>query len=506
MKGWRQSGRFGGVLAPTDGPDALRGRGSPNVMSWVRSWMYRRSETGSQMSTKFKVVGPVAAVMMTVITILSGSSTARAHAGDQSYVYLDITENAISGRLETPIGDLNETLGLDIGGTDEEIIAQVDDSLDEIHAYLDAHLEIGSGATTWPIEFAGAEMFDSDLPEADEDYLLFFFTADVGTVEVPRSLDVTFDPFFDDIPGRDGLLLIGNDWQGGVIENAHEVLTAFDAGTRTQTIDLGNASSWNTFSSSIQLGVNHIRTGPDHILFVLVLLLPSVLVLSTSWKPTKSFRSSLWRVLKIVTMFTVAHSITFTLAGLDLLPLPPSQVIETIIALSIAAAALHNIKPLAANKEWLISFAFGLFHGMGFASLVEDLDVSRGTQLMSLLGRNVGIEFGQSIVVLAVFPALFLLRRTKYYRPFFLAFSATLIAISLAWAAERAFSVDLKVNRIVEPLIQWPRVILLVGLLTIAAGMLFGSERRAGRLLDVHEGDENDAEMPSFDPPVHVSV
>jgi HupE / UreJ protein len=457
------------------------------------------------MSGKSKVIGSVAAIMLTVIGVLSGSTVAQAHAGDQSYVYLDITEDTVSGRIETPIGDLNDTLGLDIGGTDEEIIARVDENLDEIHAYLDAHLELGSGATSWPIEFAGAEMFDSDLPEADEDYLLFFFTADVGGA-VPRSLDVTFDPFFDDIPGRDGLLLIGNDWKGGVIENAHEVLTSFDAGTRTQTIDLGDASSWNTFSSSIHLGVNHIRTGPDHILFVLVLLLPSVLVLSTAWKPTASFKSALWRVLKIVTMFTVAHSITFTLAGLDLLPLPPSRVIETIIALSIAAAALHNVRPIAANKEWLISFAFGLFHGMGFASLVEDLDVSRGTQLLSLLGRNVGIEFGQSVVVLAVFPALFLLRRTIYYRPFFLACSAALIAISLAWAAERAFSVDLKVNRIIEPLIEWPRVLVLVGLLTAVAGALFASEQRRGRLLDVHGTDDGDIETPSFDPPVHVSV
>jgi hypothetical protein len=449
-----------------------------------------------------------ATALIAMVAVLSNAATVSAHAGGQSYLYLDITESAVGGRVEAPIGDLNQALGLDIDVDvdGDEIAAQVADNADEIYAYLDEHLDVGSGGVEWPIRFSGSQLFFSDLPEADDNYFQFFFTADVGGGPVPRELEVTFDPFFDDIPGRDGLLLIGNDWKGGVIENGEEVLTAFDADSRTQMIDLGDASSWNTFESSIQLGVNHIRTGPDHILFVMVLLLPSVLVLTTGWKPAKSFGSALWRVLKIVTMFTVAHSITFTLAGLDILPLPSSRVVETIIAVSIAAAALHNIRPIAPNKEWLISFAFGLFHGMGFASLVEDLDVSRGTQLLSLLGRNVGIEFGQAVVVLLAFPTLFILRRTRYYRPFFLAFSVALTAISLAWAVERSFDADLKVNRIVEPVLEWPRALGIIAVLTALAAVVFWSERRGGRLLAVHGTSEDIADTVATDPPVPAGV
>ena len=130
-------------------------------------------------------------------------------------------------------------------------------------------------------------------------------------------------------------------------------------------------------------------------------------------------------------MFTVAHTITFSLAGLDILPLPPSRFVESVIAGSIAAAALHNLRPIAVNKEWLIAFLFGLFHGMGFASLVENLDVARSTQLVSLAGRNLGIELGQTAVVLLVFPALFMLRRTRYYRWFFFAASVFLTIVSV---------------------------------------------------------------------------
>jgi len=155
----------------------------------------------------------------------------------------------------------------------------------------------------------------------------------------------------------------------------------------------------------MRLGVDHIRTGPDHILFVLVLLLPAVLVFNTIWRPAENFGASLWRITRVVSVFTVAHTITFSLAGLDILPLPlplplpPSKFVEAIIAISIAAAAIHNLRPIAQNKEWLIAFAFGLFHGMGFAGLVDGLEVSQSTKLLSLLGRNLGIEIGQTVVV-----------------------------------------------------------------------------------------------------------
>lgn len=428
------------------------------------------------------------AFVVFVISIFGTAAAAGAHSGDQSYLYLDITKTSVGGRIEAPLRDINTALGLDIGGNDEEVAAGLIANLDAIHDYFNQHFTVGAEGIVWELEFDGANLFFSDLPEADDNYILFPFTANInGDAEVPRKLDITFDPFFDEIEGRDALLLIANDWQSGVIENGHDVLATYESDNRSQTIDLGNTSTLRNFVESGKLGVNHIRTGPDHILFVLVLLLPSVLVFQGGWKPTATFGSSLWRVLKIVTMFTVAHTITFTLAGLELLPLPSPRIIESIIAISIAAAALHNIRPIAANKEWLIAFSFGLFHGMGFASLVSGLDVDRGTQLVSLLGRNVGIEFGQSVVVLLLFPGLFLLRRTRYFQPFFLIVSVLLTVISLGWMIERAFETDLKIDSVVDPLVDWPRVLIYVAIFTVTSLGLHQLERNKGRLLPVAE-------------------
>lgn len=440
----------------------------------------------------------VATPLLGLLFVLFGASPSAAHTGDQSYLYVDVTETSLSGRVELPFGDLEQVLGLELDGSEEEILAELQTSQPIIADYLADHMVFGPEGTAWPITFGEMSLFESDEVEDSLDYALIQYEVAAGQ-DIPRAFDVTFDPFLDEIDGRDHLMLIQNDWRAGVFDNGNEVLLTFDGGSRTLTADLGDASQLNNLWSSIKLGIQHIETGPDHILFVLVLLLPSVLVWKGGWKPTDTFGSALWRILKIVTMFTIAHSITFSLAGLGILPLPSPRIVESIIALSIAAAALHNIRPLAANQEWLISFAFGLFHGMGFASLVSELDVSRGTQLISLLGRNIGIEIGQAIVVLVLFPALFLLRRLVAYRPLFVGVSILLSLIAVGWAIERAFEVDLSVDTLVDPVFVYPRIFVLVALFTAAAAALYAQQKGAGRLLPTAADADGDGPGPTAD-------
>ena len=413
---------------------------------------------------------------------------AGAHAGDQSYLYLDVTDEELGGRVEMPYIDLREVFGWELDDSDDDaVLAELRANADELWAYVSDHVSIGADGRTWDLEFT-----DVTLLGAEGGYAVVGFVADVPGDSVPRTLEIGFDPFFDEIDDRDALLLIGNDWQAGVIDNGEEVLIGFYPDTRERVIDLGDTSQWSNFTASIELGVTHIRTGPDHILFVLVLLLPSVLVFTTAWHPVATFGGSLWRVLKVVTMFTVAHSITFVLAGLELLPLPSSRVVESVIAASIAVAALHNLRPVAVNREWAIAFVFGLFHGMGFASLVSELDVGRTTKLVSLLGRNLGIEIGQVVVVCLVFPALFLLRRTRLYRPIFVLGSLALTAIAVGWMLERIFDLELRVARLVDPIVDWPRSVLLIGALTALAAAVHFVEARADRLLPTVERHATD--------------
>lgn len=403
----------------------------------------------------------------------------RAHSGAQSYLYLDITPDRLGGRVEMPFGDLRKVFPLPLNEADEAgSLQELRSHQSEIGQYVREHVSIGVDDAAWDYDITRV-----DVLKAEGGYAVVRFQARVPGNEVPRTLDVRFDPFFDEIPQRDALLLIGNDWQGGVIDNGERVFVRFDPDTRKRRIELGRPSQWRNFVASIWIGVDHIRTGPDHILFVLALLLPSVLVFVGSWRPVSTFSRSLWRILAIVTMFTLAHSITFLMAGVQLLPLPPSWLVESVIAASIAATALHNLRPIAVNREASIAFLFGLFHGMGFARLVGGLDVSPATRLVSLLGRNVGIEMGQAVVVLLTFPALFVLRRTIWYRPAFVLASVVLSAISCGWLIERLFSLDLNVARVVQPFIKMPRALVIVLAGMAIAAMIHRFEHRAGRLL-----------------------
>ena len=451
-----------------------------------------------QVPAKRIVMAWVALAVMTAAVVGALAGPAAAHNGDEAYAYLDVTETSLGGRIDVPVPDLEEALGIDLEtGSIDELIANVNANREAIVAYLDEHFDIGAAGVSWTVDFGAVEPLFEDVSTAV--YVLFPFSVDVPVNEVPRILDVTFDPFVDEVADRRPVALIRNDWGAGVVDADRSRIAVFDSGTRSQSIDLGDTGWWKNFRASIDLGVDHIKTGPDHILFVMVLVLPSVAIFAGIWRPAPTFGSALWRVLKIVTMFTVAHSITFTLAGLDILPLPLPRVTESIIALSIAVAALNNIRPLAPNKEWMISFAFGLFHGMGFASLVDGLDVDRSTQLVSLLGRNVGIEIGQSAVVIFVFPALYLVRRTNYYRPFLVKSSVVLSVVSLGWMIERMFETDLGVNDWVDPVVKWPRSLASIAVITALFAVLFVRERNAQRLLPVYDADADYSSNPSDD-------
>ncbi len=425
---------------------------------------------------------------------------ASAHNAEDSYVYLDVGQTSLSGRIDFPFGDLREALGfeLDADADADAWETELQARYADLTAYADEHLEIEDYALTFgELEF----LFEEDQAQ-EINYVILPYTANVGG-EVPQQLDITFNPFVEEIQDRNVLVIVQNNWQAGLYDNGEgqqsEFVTTYNRANQTQVVDLGASSWWKNFSTSTLLGLDHIRTGPDHILFVLVLLLPSVLVFSDrkQWEPSDSFGRSLWRVLKIATMFTIAHSITFTLAGLEILPLPSAKITESIIALSIAAAALHNLRPIFPNREWLIAFAFGLFHGMGFASLVSGLEVSQSTQLISLLGRNVGIEIGQAFVILVCFGLLYLLRNTVAYRWVMMIGSGVLTLIALLWMYERLFEQEvgiasLTLNDMVEKFTRFPRSVIAIAVLTALAAGYQMMERKNNRLVDT-------VELPTLD-------
>ena len=195
-------------------------------------------------------------------------------------------------------------------------------------------------------------------------------------------------------------------------------------------------------------GVWHIWIGFDHILFLLALLLTCVLVRSESngrpsWQGARQLRPALLDVVKIVTAFTVAHSITLTLAVLDVVTLP-TRWVESAIALTVVLAGVNNLVPVLRERRWAAAFGFGMIHGFGFAGALKDLGLPPDALALSLFGFNVGVEIGQLGIVSLFFPIAYQLRFTAFYRRGVLGVgSLAIVAVAMVWLLERALNLKL---------------------------------------------------------------
>jgi hypothetical protein len=157
----------------------------------------------------------------------------------------------------------------------------------------------------------------------------------------------------------------------------------------------------------------------------------------------EQFRPAFFNVLKIVTAFTLAHSITLSLAALDVVRLP-SRFVESVIAASVVLVALNNLRPMFGDKGWMVAFGFGLIHGFGFAGALGDLGLQRATLALALVGFNVGVELGQLAIVAVFLPVAFALRGSGFYRVVILRFgSAAVMLIAAGWMVDRVFDLKL---------------------------------------------------------------
>jgi hypothetical protein len=204
------------------------------------------------------------------------------------------------------------------------------------------------------------------------------------------------------------------------------------------------------FASIFRLGVRHIAEGTDHLLFLLALLLPApLMVFGSRWAGFAGVRQSLLRILRIVTAFTIGHSITLALAALGIVRVP-SRPIEVLIAVSILLSAVHALRPLFPGREARIAAFFGLIHGLAFAATLGALGLGRWERVAGILAFNLGIETMQLMVVAAVMPSLVLMSRTRAYP--FLRIGGALFAglASVGWIAERLLGVHTSVDVLVD--------------------------------------------------------
>ena len=359
-------------------------------------------------------------------------ANAQAHKPSDSYLNLhaESGQNDLHGQWDVALRDLDLLLTLDANADNQITWGELSPREKEIEVYAFAHLQISADDVACPIT-ATEFLVDS---HSDGMYAVLKFSAHCAAP--PKSLSVHYGLLFDLDPSHRGLLNLS---AGAITQSA-----VFAPEQAEITFDLAASSLWRQLLQYIVEGIWHIWLGFDHILFLISLLLPAVLIREREhWIAAPRLGAAVGHVIGVVTAFTVAHSLTLSLAVLGVISLP-SRLVESLIAFSVVLAALNNVWPLVTRRAWLIAFFFGLIHGFGFASALNDLGLPKQALVLSLFGFNVGVEIGQLAIVSVVVPLAFLLRRTGFYRRGVLVAGSLLIAlVALGWLIERAFNISL---------------------------------------------------------------
>ena len=365
------------------------------------------------------------------LVLALATTAAQAHKPSDSYLSLQVEGTAVRGQWDVALRDLEFALGLDADGNGEITWGELKAKRKEVEAYALSRLSVLADGKSCALNAAD---FLVDA-HSDGTYAVLRFEAGCGARET-AAIEIRYSLFFDLDPTHRGLLRFerGGATQTGVLSPERPVL-AFRP---------GESSALAQFFDYLREGIWHIWIGFDHILFLVSLLLPSVLILkSKTWNPAERFRDTFWDVFKVVTSFTIAHSITLSLAALSVIALP-SRLVESVIALSVVLAALNNLRPVVAERRWAVAFAFGLIHGFGFASVLADLGLPQGALLLALVGFNLGVEAGQLAIVTAFLPLAYALRGTWFYqRMVFAGGSAAIALVAAVWLVERVLDMKL---------------------------------------------------------------
>lgn len=392
--------------------------------------------------------------------------TAFAHKESDAYLTLRTdpgNDHVLKGQWDIALRDLDFAIGIDSNHDGAITWGEVRAHRKVVEQYALARLAIKGDGLTCAMQPTGQQIDD----HTDGAYDVIRFNA-VCDKEIPSKLTVVYHLFNDVDPYHRGIITIHT-----VKTTAGAVLGPEDPVT---SLDLREPDRWGQFKSFVVDGIWHIWTGIDHLLFILSLLLPAVLmrrrnnsdrdidwrgtargllagsdgigtlaavrpVAGYHWEAVPAWWPAFLDVIKVISAFTLSHSVTLSLAVLGIVDLP-SRLVESGIAISVMVAAGNNLYPIVKERVWLIAFAFGFIHGLGFASALSGLQLPPLAMAASLGGFNVGVEIGQEAIVLLVMPIAFLIRRTVFYQKYVMRWgSIIIIAMATGWLIQRAFDI-----------------------------------------------------------------
>lgn len=409
-----------------------------------------------------------------------------AHQQPVTIVLLDIGPAKVGMELQVPLSELELAFGHDVTKDTDTLIERLAPQLKD---YLIAHIHPVTANQPWSVEVTEmkvgkAEQTQSGAYQEMTIRLNLLPPAGIST----RNFTLNYNVIMHQVVTHKALVSVRSDWESGKMgEQPVEAGVIMVDTQTTQMLPLEinlEKGSWTAgFKGMVSLGMQHIKEGTDHLLFLLVLLLPATLLFNNSgWGDFGGTRYSVARLLKIVTAFTAGHSVTLLVGALGWLRLP-QQPVEVLIAVSILASAVHAVRPIFPGKEMYVAAGFGLVHGLAFASVLSDLNLGAGAMALSILGFNLGIELMQLLVIALIVPWLILLSLTPLYKWVRISGASAAAIAATAWIAERVSGVPNAVGSFVQNISEYTHLGILI--LAFIALLAFGLQGNKNKKLPV---------------------
>ncbi|MFD4706005.1 HupE/UreJ family protein [Gottfriedia sp. NPDC058432] len=342
------------------------------------------------------------------------TTTSLAHSIDMSYSDLNIEGNEILYDLFIEQKDLFPHFGTNLDNlVNDELASQ------KIESYLQNGLRLDADSKPLKMELVSMNMAQKGVVRGMEFQLRFIADEEI------KQFNLHYDLVFDDVPTHTSVLMVhaGDYFQQDMINSTNkDILINLPKGLSKDTPkDLPKAKIGAVLWKYFKLGIEHILTGYDHLLFLL-----SLVLIATRFKDA----------LKIVTAFTIAHSVTLFLVATGRIHVIPYWV-ESLIALTICYVAVENIFVKKVKWRWILTALFGLIHGMGFAGALAETGLPKSNQLGSLLTFNLGVEAGQLMILCLLLPFLLLMQRFPWYRKMMVSTSCLIFAVAFYWLVQR---------------------------------------------------------------------
>jgi len=377
----------------------------------------------------------IRAVLLAIALLFAAGPHAEAHSASSSYLHIEVQGEALDVQWSIALRDLDYAIGLDSDGSGAITWGELRHKHDEVAAYALARLTLradGTACAPGPVTMLADQLGDGG-------YAVLRFVAECG--HVPTSVSVRYGLMFDLDPMHRGLLdLI-------VAGVPHVAALSPDRPEGRFDVTPGYGETVRSFFLT---GVDHLLTGIDHMLFVTMLLVPAMFHRRTHSHgpdavlvPVSHFRAMFIESLKVLSAFTLAHGTTLTLSVLHIVSIP-ERLSEAGIALTILITALDNIFHVIPGRRWPLAFAFGLVHGLGFATALGPLSLPPVALGIALISFNLGLEAAQVSIAAVVLPIGFVLRNTRLYpRRIMPGISGAVAVVALAWFTDRVMDLGM---------------------------------------------------------------